>query len=89
MKEKNLWFKARKYGWGWTPITWQGWLVTFLFLCLVYSNFLDVDSLSHSVSDTLMNFAFRLIFLILALILVCYVKGEKPQWRWSGKKIKL
>jgi hypothetical protein len=23
-----------------------------------------------------------------ALILICYLKGEKPQWQWNGKKIK-
>jgi len=23
----KLWFKAKRYGWGWTPACWQGWLV--------------------------------------------------------------
>ncbi len=22
------WFKRKTYGWGWTPVSWQGWLVT-------------------------------------------------------------
>ena len=25
--DKQLWFRAKSYGWGWTPITWQGWAV--------------------------------------------------------------
>jgi len=24
------WFRARSSGLGWTPVTWEGWLVTFL-----------------------------------------------------------
>jgi hypothetical protein len=27
----KLWFKAKNYGWGWYPITWQGWLITGLY----------------------------------------------------------
>jgi hypothetical protein len=27
---KEPWFRARtgRFSWGWTPVTWQGWLVT-------------------------------------------------------------
>jgi hypothetical protein len=25
-QDKRLWFRARRFGWGWTPITWQGWM---------------------------------------------------------------
>jgi len=28
------WFRTRRNGLGWTPITWQGWLVTIL-SCLI------------------------------------------------------
>ena len=28
MSEKEYWFPAKKYGWGWgLPSTWQGWVV--------------------------------------------------------------
>jgi hypothetical protein len=23
----GYWFKRKRYGWGWTPTTWQGWAV--------------------------------------------------------------
>jgi hypothetical protein len=29
---RNIWFKAKRYGYGWTPYTWEGWLVFFIFL---------------------------------------------------------
>ena len=30
--EKKLWFKAKRFGYGWTPIVWQGW--AFLIVCV-------------------------------------------------------
>jgi hypothetical protein len=33
MITKRPWFGPKRYfGWGWTPISWQGWLVSALFL---------------------------------------------------------
>jgi hypothetical protein len=31
------WFRARtgRFSWGWTPVTWQGWLVTLLGVLVV------------------------------------------------------
>ena len=26
--DERPWFRARESGMGWTPVTWQGWLVT-------------------------------------------------------------
>jgi hypothetical protein len=26
--EKRAWFRRRTFGYGWTPVTWQGWLIT-------------------------------------------------------------
>ena len=24
------WFRRKRFGWGWTPISWEGWVVTLL-----------------------------------------------------------
>ena len=32
---KHPWFGPRRFGWGWTPISWEGWVVTILFLAVV------------------------------------------------------
>ncbi len=29
------WFGPKRIGWGWTPITWQGWLLTAVFIAAV------------------------------------------------------
>lgn len=33
-KSKNIFFKAKKYGWGWYPATWQGWAIFGAFIAL-------------------------------------------------------
>ncbi len=84
MKEK--WFKAKKYGWGWTPATWEGWSVIILYVLVVIMLFFSIDSNSHSVTDTIINFVPNVIILSVVLIGICYLTGEKPYWNWGGKK---
>jgi len=67
----------------------QGWLVTLGFIAIIVKDSWKIGSGSHSASDTFMNFFPRTILLVLLLIFICYLKGEKPEWRWDGKKIKL
>jgi hypothetical protein len=34
--KKQIWFPAKKYGWGWgPPCTWQGWVVMVVWVGLV------------------------------------------------------
>lgn len=32
----HYWFARKTIGWGWTPATWQGWLVTALYVVIVF-----------------------------------------------------
>ncbi|MEK6890564.1 MAG: hypothetical protein AABX03_00335 [Nanoarchaeota archaeon] len=82
-KKRKLWFKAKLYGWGWYPSTWQGWLVLLTWVIIEIALFLNIDKNSHSVSDTLINFIPISIVLIIILIIICYIKGERPRWRWG------
>jgi hypothetical protein len=34
----RLWFRTRSYGWGWSPVTVEGWLVLGVFLVGVAVN---------------------------------------------------
>ncbi len=74
-QKSRYWFKARNYGWGWTPSSWQGWLVVIIFIIL--------ESLLATNTDIFIVGTFVLVGV---LILICYKKGEKPRWRWGGKK---
>jgi uncharacterized membrane protein YhaH (DUF805 family) len=84
-KPNPLWFRAKEYGWGWTPATWQGWLLLLVYVVLVSFIFSHFDSSSHSVSDTLLNFVPLTLLLTCILIFICFATGDKPSWRWGRK----
>jgi hypothetical protein len=44
---KGPWFRARtgRWSWGWTPITWEGWLVTLLGVVVFAA--IDIGILAH------------------------------------------
>ena len=82
---RPLWFKAKHYGWGWYPATWQGWLILVIAIGTIVIYGVLVDRQSHSVSDTLIGSCVFTVIVITLLICVCYLTGEKPKWRWGGK----
>ncbi len=79
---EGYWFKRKMYGWGWVPVTWQGWVVLGLWLLAVlfFALTLDHDSLAREVVFT---FILPVTFLTVLLIRICYKKGEKPRWQWG------
>lgn len=83
--KKPLWFKAKTYGWGWTPATWQGWLLVLMYVAFVMVSFFEVDNRTKSVDATLINWIAMCLLATVTLIAICYATGEKPKWRW-GKK---
>lgn len=86
MKEKKYWFKTKTYGWGWRPVTWQGWVVTLVFSSLIVINFYRIDSSSHSIGETLTTYIPQTLMIIAIMVIVAYSKGEKPHWSWGNKK---
>lgn len=80
MKNK-LWFKRKTYGYGWTPVTWKGWLFTVVWIIALYFTLARIDY------GWLKNLLI-LIIMIGILFFVCYKKGEKPRWQW-GKENKI
>lgn len=78
---KNIWFPAKKYGWGWgIPLTWQGWAVLAAYMALAFAGAAFIAPSRYHV------WFLPYIFLIsVLLVFICWKKGEKPQWRW-GKK---
>ncbi len=83
-EQKKLWFRRKRYGWGWTPVSWEGWVILFIYVALLFWNFRTIDAVQHSGSDTLINFAPRFVILSLILIFFCYWKGEEPKWTWGN-----
>lgn len=83
MQNKKIWFKAKTFGWGWYPVNLKGWLVTLLYVTAITVNFVNIDKFSHSVSDTLINFAVPFIVNTIFLLIICYAHGERPKWSWN------
>ncbi len=47
MQPNKPWFKPKKIGWGFTPISIQGWLLTFLLVVLVIATLNIFGCVSH------------------------------------------
>lgn len=74
---KEIWFKRKKIGWGWAPVSWQGWGILAMYLYLIFSD------ISFYLTDYfLKSFLLRFFISTVFLIIVCYEKGESPRWQW-------
>ncbi len=75
----SYWFKAKLYGWGWTPAKWQGWVVLLVWLAffVYFTNKFNARPVIG---------VFSVLLLTAVLIGICYKKGEKPGWRWGLPK---
>jgi hypothetical protein len=84
---KGYWFKAKWFGWGWTPVTWQGWAVTLAYVLLIVAFAFTIDENSPA-REIAFTFIIPSAILTATLIRICYAKGEKPGWRWEMPKEK-
>ena len=77
---RPYWFRAKRYGWGWTPATWQGWVFTLIWLAVT------IPAVCWATFYNLL-LAYAIIFVMIVLMLiVCYKKGPPPKWRWGSKE---
>lgn len=79
MKNNKIWFVNKTYGYGWTPCTWEGWLVLLLWLIVFIPLVLNVK---HNRILSIVG----IFFVTGLLIYVCYKKGEKPRWQWGKRE---
>jgi hypothetical protein len=54
------------------PVSIVGWVIFMIAFGFAVYTFVDVDSHSHSVSDTLINFVFNLLLIGLAYTIIAY-----------------
>lgn len=88
--QRKLWFRAKRFGWGWYPVSWQGWAVTLAYaaayvaLGILFGAFAPAviaDGGSLLPGSLLLLSVY--IFLTASLMKICYRYGEKPRWRWG------
>lgn len=82
-QEKNkFWFKAKTYGYGWYPATWQGWLIILAYLAILGG----LVFLFETDIEKYLVFYLASVFILTGLLIyISHKKGEPAKWRW-GKK---
>ena len=89
MENKKLWFKAKRFGWGWYPVTWEGVLVTLAYvvgLIFIASHAVVItETVTGTTKTFLWNYIPAVVGLSAIMIWICYKTGEKPKWRWGEK----
>ncbi len=82
LQNNKYWFKAKTYGWGWYPATWQGWLIISVYLIL----FSILMYIFETNIEKYLHFYLISVFILTGLLIyISYKKGEPAKWRW-GKK---
>jgi hypothetical protein len=86
MEHSPYWFKRRRYGWGYMPVTWQGWAVVVGYIVIVVAlvpAFLDApDAVAAKETGF---FAMFLAAATAGLLMISFSKGPRPRWRWGRK----
>jgi hypothetical protein len=83
----KLWFKARNYGWGWTPASTEGWIVFAVFLVLIIAGTAVFAYQVRAGADTRLAgvlFALWIVVLVGGLTAIGFATGEPPRWRWGA-----
>jgi hypothetical protein len=77
----NIWFPAKRYGWGWgLPVTWQGWAVM-----AVYTGVL-IGLGWRLMPAQPASFALGIGIATALFSFVCWWRGETPRWRWGDRE---
>ena len=69
----KVWFGPRRFGgWGWSPVTWEGWVTSLVFIVGVLVSLFVLEDSSRAAG---------LLLSTGLLIVVCLLKGTSPGGR--------
>lgn len=74
---KPIWFKRK--GVFFVPASITGWAIMLACIIAAVYFFIDIDSRSHSASDTIRPFLVDLLMIILVYRLVAYFTSQRPE----------
>lgn len=85
--KKEYWFKRRRYGIGWIPATWQGWLLTLAPLIVIFGGGMILTATSQSSSHLTGGGGY--IISVIIVVIICFLitlrKAPHLKWRWGPK----
>ena len=79
----TYWFKPREFGYGATPVTWEGWTVTVVTMIVVVMTSMLAPVLAGGPAGGLTAIVI-VVLAITAFIIVCRMKTD-GEWRWRGR----
>jgi len=74
---RKPWFGPKRFGWGWSPITWEGWAVCLVFIGAIVAAGWLLASTARTIS---------IIALVIALLLVTYLTSGPPGSTWGRRQ---
>ncbi|HIA91719.1 TPA: hypothetical protein EYO12_01205 [Candidatus Saccharibacteria bacterium] len=85
---KKQWFKRKRYGYGWVPVTIEGWLtvlaaVVFIVVCSVV---ILKDVPENTFTAEVAAFLGIVALTVAVLFYVAKQHGPQPKWRWGTKQ---
>ncbi len=86
-EQNNHWFIPKRYGYGLTPVTWQGWLATLVFIAIIMgAAFVDLPLEGEPTQQEIGRF-FLDLFLLTSIFLVLAIPKTKGKmsWRWGDR----
>jgi hypothetical protein len=72
------WFKPREYGYGATPVSWQGWAITVATMVVVVMSSLVVPALANGAALS----AIVIDALAIAVLIIVSRRKTDGEWRW-------
>lgn len=75
----GYWFAPKAFGWGAVPVTWQGWVVTLVFIAAAAM----IAKTGEHRSPVWLGL---LVPVVLGFIAICWAKTDGGwRWRWGGE----
>jgi len=79
----KYWFRTKKYGWGFVPTSWEGWLATLVLLILILISVHTNGFFNGAVNgDNSLRFIFD-VFVITAVFSIVMRSKTKGKLSWS------
>ena len=75
---KKLWFKRKTYGYGWMPVSLEGWLITLIAVAIVIF-------VATKFESNVLYASLTIALTVIVLVAICIKTGEKPRWQWGNK----
>jgi hypothetical protein len=76
----TYWFRPKRYGYGATPVTWQGWALTFAAVAVIVVATLTV--MTHSALDSVFWLAVAIDFVVIFALIEIGRRKTDGEWRW-------